>query len=64
MDFVTRRPTVKPAAERPRNVPCALCVHFMWSEHFGSWFCSLHCHVATEDDGCTFGEEDEGGEDG
>ena len=29
----------------PRTTTCALCRHYMFSEHFRGWFCSLHHHV-------------------
>lgn len=42
---------------KPRIVRCKLCRHYMWSEYYGEWYCSLNQHETTEHDGCTFGEE-------
>lgn len=43
--------------EIKRITRCALCAWFMRSEHYGTWFCSLHSHEAGEHDGCTWGKE-------
>lgn len=43
---------------KPRIVRCKLCRHYMWSEHFHGWFCSLHHHIAAAHSGCTWGEEE------
>ena len=33
------------------------CAHWMESKHYHCWFCSLHNHVAEEDDFCSWGSE-------
>lgn len=46
---------------KPRIVRCKLCRFY--KEGRACWFCSLHHHVATDHDGCTWGaEEPENGE--